>query len=123
MNAAITKITNKVDELPKNVAILSPNTADAPVSFITSDKAIPPPKSINTPQSVLSEICFQLTKPSSNTATAANKAMTVSGLLKPKTAPNCLPKIQQAAVAIKIIVVKMRGKVIGMASLVPSSTR
>lgn len=116
MNAVIAKITTNIGATDKALAICSPNKAEAPEVFMTSDRAIPPPKSMSTPQSVLSDTCFQLTRPHPSTATAAAKAMMVSGDLNANISPSCLPKIHDRAVATKTTMVKIRDGVHGMTS-------
>src|SRR5690606_40422560 len=60
------------------LATVSPSTKDAPDTFKIVDSAIPPPNSMSTPQSVLSDTCFHDTKPKLTTAAAADKAITAS---------------------------------------------
>jgi sodium-dependent dicarboxylate transporter 2/3/5 len=84
---------------------------DAPDTFRIFDSAIPPPNSINTPQSVLSDTCFQDTSPKLTTATAASNATTASVSSIPTAAPICLDNIQLTAVIIKTAIVNTRGLV------------
>lgn len=66
---------------------VSPSTKDAPDTFKIVDSAIPPPNSMSTPQSVLSDTCFHDTKPKLTTAAAADKAITASVSVISNAAP------------------------------------
>ena len=96
----------------------------APEFFNTALKVKPPPKSINTPQSVLSWICFQFVTPATQRITAADKAITLSKLAILPSNPNAparigliwLLKTQLNAIKTKIAKVIQRCLFIGMAS-------
>lgn len=104
--AIITTISGAEDNA---LATVSPRTKDAPDTFKIVDRAIPPPNSMSTPQSVLSDTCFHDTKPKLTTAAAADKAITASVSVISSAAPIFLEKIQLNAVTIKTIIVTTRG--------------
>ena len=87
------------------LATVSPSTNEAPDTFRMVDKAIPPPNNINTPQSVLSETCFQDTNPKLTTAAAADKAIMASVSVISNAAPIFLENIQLSAVITKTIMI------------------
>ena len=117
MKVATAKITTNGEASPNALAKVWPNTKDAPESFNTALKVKPPPNSINTPQSVLSEICFHVAVPKITTKVEANKAIQVSVWLKPKASVNWPLKIHATAVQTNNNIAKMRSRVQGMSSV------
>ena len=100
--AIITRMSGAAD---KALATVSPSTKEAPETFNTVDSAIPPPNNMSTPQSVLSETCFQETNPKLTTAAAADNAITASVSEISNAAPIFLENIQLSAVKTKTMIV------------------
>ena len=105
--------------------MLSARILLAPVSFMTMDSTRPPPKSISTPHSVCSWICFQLAEPPTHITTTAIMAMTESMFLMGSgSASSCcsgpttsLPRMSSTAVAAKTTSVNIRRPSSGMSSM------
>jgi hypothetical protein len=116
INAATAKITISGCANTKAVASCWPSAKEAPDFCSRVLRAMPPPKSSNTPQSVLRAISFQRVTPNTTTATAAASATTVSGLVMPKTVLILSPKIHATTAHRKISMANTRCSVHGMCS-------